>query len=80
MRKCGNEAQKVSSTLVLLEPFRLSDLIQDDNLLDNLVVQRENILALYIGRAVTLQKFQLSADGLQLVENRLLFRIQRYPW
>lgn len=70
----------MASTLVLLEPFRLSDLIQDDNLLDNLVVQRENILALYIGRAVTLQKFQLSADGLQLVENRLLFRIQRYPW
>lgn len=62
-------------TLVLLEALRFSDLIEDDDLLNDLVVKLQHILALDVRRAVALQQFQLCPYRLQLIENRLFLRI-----
>ena len=66
-------------TSILLQPLRVRcpNIIQTNDLLNNLIVQVNNILALDICRAVLLQKFELRPHGKQFVQYWLLLRIER---
>lgn len=55
----NTSASRSARTLILLEALRYTNLIEDLDLLDNLIIQLQNILAADICRSVAFQQFEL---------------------
>jgi hypothetical protein len=66
-------------TLVLLQPLGFANLIQNRHLLNDLIIQLQDILAADICRSIALEQFELCPYRLQLVEDGLLFWVERDP-
>jgi len=67
---------KICPTSVLLVAFRLPDLIEDLDLLNDSVVQAYDILRLDVGAPVLLEYLQFVSNMKHAVEDRLFFRIE----